>query len=123
MLDASAVLAMMLGGAGADKIRDCLLDSQISAVNLSEVVAKLQERGVPDGVIQFSIDELGVGVLPFDQEQALIAGLMRSATKSFGLSLGDRACLAAAHHTDAIAITTDRLWRRLDVGVSIEVVR
>ncbi len=123
MLDASAVLAMMLGEPGADEVRSKLAVSQISSVNLSEVVAKLQERGVPDDVIRTSIAELDFKVLLFDQEQALLAGLMRTSTQSFGLSLGDRACLAAAVCADACAVTTDRAWSKLKLGIAVEVAR
>jgi ribonuclease VapC len=123
MLDASAVLAMMLGEDGGDKVRERLGASQISAVNLSEVVAKLQEGGVPDEVITSSLAELDFDVLDFDQSQAAHAGLLRTATRSIGLSLGDRACLGAAASCNAVAVTTDRAWGKLDVDIVIEVLR
>lgn len=123
MLDASAVLAMLLGEAGGDEVRKRLPASQISAVNLSEVVAKLQEGGVPDDVITSSLAELDFDVLAFDQEQASRAGLLRGATRGAGLSLGDRACLSAAATRDAVAVTTDRAWSKVEVGIAIEVLR
>lgn len=123
ILDASAVLAMMLGEDGGDEVRERLGFSQISAVNLSEVVAKLHEGGVPDEVITSSLAELDFDVLDFDQSQAVRAGLLRTATRSMGLSLGDRACLSAAASCDAIAVTTDRAWGKLDVHVAVEVLR
>lgn len=123
MLDASAVLAMMLGEAGGDQVRERLASSQISTVNLSEVVAKLQEGGVPDEVITSSLAELNFDVLAFDQSQAVRAGLLRTATRSIGLSLGDRACLGAAETCNAIAVTTDRAWSKLEVNIAVEVLR
>lgn len=123
MLDASAVLAMMLGEDGGDQVRERLAASQISAVNLSEVVAKLQEGGVPDEVITSSLAELNFDVLAFDQSQAVRAGLLRTATRSIGLSLGDRACLSAAESCDAAAVTADRAWSKLEVDIAIEVLR
>jgi PIN domain nuclease of toxin-antitoxin system len=45
------------------------------------------------------------------------------ATRGHGLSLGDRACLALARTLGATALTTDRAWRAVDVGVAIEVIR
>ena len=123
MLDASAVLAMMLDEAGGDQVRERLASSQISTVNLSEVVAKLQEGGVPDEVITSSLAELNFDVLAFDQSQAVRAGLMRASTRSNGLSLGDRACLSAAGSCNAVAVTTDRAWGKLDLDIAVEVLR
>ena len=40
-----------------------------------------------------------------------------------GLSLGDRACLALARARSVPALTADRTWSRLELGISIEVVR
>ena len=46
VLDASAVLALLQGEAGADRVRDALRLSScyINSVNLAEVVGKLVER-------------------------------------------------------------------------------
>jgi len=123
MLDASAALAMMLGEAGGDKVRERLGSSQISTVNLSEVVAKLQEAGVPYEVIASSLAELNFDVLAFDQSQAVRAGLLRASTRSNGLSLGDRACLSAAESCNAVAVTTDRAWGKLQLDIAVEVLR
>ena len=121
MLDASALLALMLGEDGADAVHAVLPRARVSTVNLSEVVAKLQERGVPDEVVIASLSELDLTAVPFTREQAMRAGLLRTATRSAGLSLGDCACLAAAGVAGAIAITTDRAWAGIDVGVAVEV--
>lgn len=123
MLDASAVLAMMLGEDGGDHVRERLASSQISTVNLSEVVSKLQEGGVPDEVITSSLAELDFDVLAFDQSQAVLAGLLRASTRSNGLSLGDRACLSAAESCNAVAVTTDRAWGKLELDIAVEVLR
>ena len=123
VLDASALLAVMLGEAGGEAVHAVLAQAHIGAVNLSEVVAKLQERGVPDEVIDLSLADLDVSVVPFDRSQAVRAGKLRTATRSAGLSLGDRACLATAAELGAIAITTDRAWGRVSVDVDIELAR
>lgn len=114
---------MMLGERGGDDVRTRLATSQISSVNLSEVVAKLKDGGVPDDVIIASLAELDFDVLVFDQEQALRAGLLRAVTRGAGLSLGDRACLSAAASTHAVAVTTDRAWNKVEIGTAIEVLR
>ncbi|MDB5686919.1 MAG: VapC toxin family domain ribonuclease [Rhizorhabdus sp.] len=123
ILDASALLAVMRDEEGAARIYDVLADARISAVNLSEVVAKLQERGVPDEVIDESLLDLDLHVVPFDQAQAMAAGKLRASTRPHGLSLGDRACLALAASVDGTAVTADRTWRKLDVGIRVELAR
>lgn len=120
VLDASALLALMLGEDGADAVHAVLARAQIGAVNLSEVVAKLQERGVPDEIIDQSLADLDLEVVPFDRDQAMRSGKLRTITRSAGLSLGDRACLATAAALGAVAITTDQAWARLSVDVEIE---
>lgn len=124
VLDASALLAIMLGEPGAEAVHAVLDRASIGAVNLSEVVAKLQERGVPDDVIDQSLADLDLPVLLFDQDQAMRAGKLRLATRrSAGLSLGERACLAAAQVLGSVAITTDTAWAKLSIGVQINVIR
>lgn len=123
VLDASALLAVMLGEIGADAVSEVLDRALIGAVNLSEVVAKLQDRGVPDDAIDQSLADLTLTVVPFDQRQAVCAGKLRSAIKSVGLSLGDRACLSLAQTVGAIAITTDQAWSKLSIDVEIALAR
>ncbi|MHB8733976.1 MAG: PIN domain-containing protein [Terriglobales bacterium] len=44
-------------------------------------------------------------------------------TRRWGLSLGDRACLALAFQRHAPVLTADRLWAELDVDVEIRLTR
>jgi PIN domain nuclease of toxin-antitoxin system len=123
VLDASALLAAMLGERGAQVVEAHFSDACISAVNLSEVIAKLTERGVPDVAVQESLADLDLDVRDFDMAQALRAGALRNATKSKGLSFGDRACLALAAELNAIALSTDGVWADLELGIAIELAR
>jgi PIN domain nuclease of toxin-antitoxin system len=61
--------------------------------------------------------------VPFDEELARGAGALRPATKSLGLSLGDRACLALAQREGLPVLTADRAWAKLAVGVEVKVIR
>lgn len=123
VLDASAVLAVIHEEAGSDLIEPHLRTAPISAVNLAEVVTKLQERGFDDAAIDEALQLLALNVCPFDPDVAIIAGKLRGATRHVGLSLGDRACLAFAQDLGAIALTTDRAWDGLDIGITIELAR
>lgn len=122
MVDASALLAIMTGETRAQRwggrIGD-IRESVVSAVNLSEVVAKLAERGMRAGEIRASVEKLGITVVSFDAPLAFEAGLLRPLTRGIGLSFGDRACLALALRLKQPALTTDRAWGRVRVGVEI----
>lgn len=122
VLDASAILALLLDEPGAARIAIFMIDARVSAVNLSEVVAKLAEHGVPDADVDHDIATLRLLIVPFDAAQATSAGRLRRRTRAAGLSLGDRACLALAHAIGGVAVTTDRAWSSVDCGVTIEVV-
>ena len=96
VLDASAVLALLFEETGADVIRMRVRGALISTVNLAEVLAKLVDKGVPIVEAARAVDMLGMEAVPLSIKQAELSGVLRSATRSAGLSLGDRACLALA---------------------------
>ena len=62
-------------------------------------------------------------VVPFDEDLARQTGALRPVTKSLGLSLGDRACLALAQRERLPIVTADKSWAKLDLGIAIKVVR
>ena len=123
VLDASAVLAAFFDEPGADVVAERMNGALISAVNYSEVVAKLVDRGTPRDQIIEIMAQLDVDVVPVDREQAVMAGMLRAETRAAGLSLGDRSCLALAISRQGIALTADRAWADLDLEAVVEVVR
>ena len=123
VLDASALLALLNDEPGADIVASVLAASAISTLNLSEVVGKLADVGMPATAIREALRDFPLEVVPFDEEQAYEAGLMRPATKGAGLSLGDRACLSLAHRLGLPALTTDRNWKHLQVDVKVSIIR
>jgi PIN domain nuclease of toxin-antitoxin system len=123
VLDASALLAVLRVEPGVERVEQRLENASIGAVNLSEVVAKLIEDGVPEAEIRLAVGRLELDVHPFDAEHAYIAGVLRKASRAFGLSLGDRACLALAQSLGAPALTADHSWSRLGLDIDIEVIR
>ncbi|MFZ1106612.1 MAG: PIN domain-containing protein [Hyphomicrobiaceae bacterium] len=64
-----------------------------------------------------------LAIVPFDEELARQTGALRPATRSLGLSLGDRACLALAQRERLPVLTADRSWAKLDLGIAITMVR
>jgi PIN domain nuclease of toxin-antitoxin system len=123
VLDASAVLAILGGEAGADQVIPFLGESAISTVNLAEVHGKLVSRGVPRNEAWKAVLSLVREVIDFDLQQSKLVGELLAETHSLGLSLGDRACLALGAVLKSPVYTTDRAWKPLKVGVEIRVLR
>jgi len=124
VLDASAILALLNDESGASQLTDALLaDAVASTVNLAEAHKKLVEYGVdPEGAWRRVLVVVSEAV-PFTAQHAKIAGNLFLQTKAIGLSLGDRACLALATALKAPVYTTDRVWKKLSLGISIHIVR
>lgn len=123
VLDASALLALLNKEPGHEEIAWVVPRAAISAVNLSEVAAKLAESGMPGEAIRDALEGLALETHDFGRELAFQAGLMRPLTRSRGLSLGDRACLALGQQLNLPVLTTDRAWEGLDLGVEVRLIR
>ncbi|HLR97227.1 MAG TPA: type II toxin-antitoxin system VapC family toxin [Jiangellaceae bacterium] len=125
VLDASAALALLRIEPGHDQVSQLLSGSVISAPNYSEVIQKLRQLGSATAEEDTAVlTALGSRVVPFDTTVAINAARLWSATRTAGLSLADRACLAvAAGLRDGVAVTADRAWADLDVGVRVQLIR
>ena len=100
-----------------------LTRSVIGAVNLGEVVSKLRDRGLTLDEVNEALGGLHLDVRSLSPAQAIIIGDLRPATRSLGLSLGDRACLALAIELSAEVYTTDAALVDADVGITLTNVR
>jgi PIN domain nuclease of toxin-antitoxin system len=124
VLDASAILAVLFQELGAEKLTDEIMESAVvSAVNLAEVQSKLVKMGHPPEDAWSDANLLETAPEPFTAGQAKIAGSLIAKTLQYGLSLGDRACLALAIALNEPVYTTEQNWRNLKVGVPIHVIR
>jgi ribonuclease VapC len=93
VLDASALIAVLREEPGAAAVEAVLDHAAISTVNLSEVQAKLVERGTPAESAWSWLVGPDLKVIDFDAAQA------------------------------GVAITADRAWAGLEVGIEIRAVR
>jgi ribonuclease VapC len=66
---------------------------------------------------------LGLRVSDPDEGLAYGVGILRPSTRVRGLSPRDRACLAQARASGLPALTADRGWLSLDLGVMFEAIR
>ena len=122
VLDASALLALLNREPGEERVAAALATgATMSTVNLSEVVAKLADLGMPEAEIHEAIDPLGLEVAVFDDTGAFSAGMLRPASRTAGLSLGDRACIALGRQSGLPVLTADLAWRSFDLGSDVEI--
>lgn len=123
VLDSSALLCVLNGEPGAERVAEVLPSAVIGAVSLAEVVAKLRERGLTVEEAAEVISGLHLDVRPLTAAQAIAAGHLGPSMRALGLSLGDRTCLALAVELGAVALTADPSWTEANVGVTVEVIR
>jgi ribonuclease VapC len=116
VLDASVILAVIHQERGSEKITP-------DTVNLAEVQGKLVTSGWSPSDAWEDANGLARSILPFTQDHARVAGNLIAETRSLGLSLADRACLALALDLKAPVYTADRSWKNLKLGLQIHVIR
>lgn len=122
-LDASALLAFLYREKGEERVAAVADEACISAVNLSEVLGRFARDGHDPVAVLGRIESTALDIVPFGTQQATLAAALVPATAKHGLSLGDRACLALAASRGIPALTADRAWAALDIGIAIRLIR
>jgi ribonuclease VapC len=123
VIDSSAILALLNQEKGAEIVEKKLDCAIISSVNFSEVLVIAARNGLPQEDFSQLLSNIFSNIVNFDSKQAKIAASLDKITKKHGLSLGDRACLALAKQEKCAVLTADKAWKKLDVGVVVEVIR
>jgi PIN domain nuclease of toxin-antitoxin system len=129
VLDASALLAYLGDEPGAEVVANAVaVGATLSAVNLAEALSTAAARGADAAQLfaELSTAELlggAVTVEPFTTADAIETARLRPLTRSAGLSLGDRACLALAIRLRAAVLTADSGWSALRLPVEVHVIR
>lgn len=123
VLDASALLAVILSEPGSAAVEAVLDGSLLSTVNLTEAQTRLIRLGARPDHARSRILGMGCEIHPFTAELAFSAAELIAVTQPFGLSLGDRACLSLAIAEGATVYTADRTWKSLSLGIDVEVIR
>ncbi|HET9783791.1 MAG TPA: type II toxin-antitoxin system VapC family toxin [Terriglobales bacterium] len=123
VLDSSAVLGMLRHEAGCGVVRELLPEAALSTVNVAECLAWMTRQGLPAAAAWAAMQDLHLMFAPFDEGQAQYSGVLAEQSLGAGLSLGDRACLALAHAFEVPAVTADRAWARLRLGVEVRLIR
>ena len=119
VLDASALLALVNGEPGSAKVQPLMPHAVISAVNFCETVQCLRRGGMPVEEVTLALTPLVATPVPFDGAMAYVAASIHEKTRTLGLSFGDCACLALALSRKLPAVTAERVWDQVDVGVRV----
>jgi ribonuclease VapC len=125
ILDSSALIAMLDREPGGEIVTAVLDVSAISAVNLSEVVGFYSRKGTSADIVEALLKPLPLEIVSVGRAVAFEAGMMQRVANKFGLSLGDRICLALARQRSASAMTADRIWKEAaaEIGIAVELIR
>jgi len=111
VLDASAVLAILQSEPGAEVVAARLSEptaAHMSAVNWSEVLQKLRQRGHEQVGQSLRMMLAMISVQHVTQADAeAAAALWQPGT---GLSLADRLCIALGQRLNAEILTADQAW-------------
>ncbi|PWQ95404.1 type II toxin-antitoxin system VapC family toxin [Leucothrix pacifica] len=123
LLDASALLAAIHNELGGELVQQIIEESAVSSVNWSEVLQKLNRAGADTQAITAALKALGLEIIVFNEDDATIAASLWPETKSLGLSLADRACLATGRRLKLTVVTADKVWQSLDAEQKIKLIR
>lgn len=110
LLDASALLAFLLGEPGGDVVEDVLTvgDAACTSVNWSEVAQKVRAHDRNWDLARALLSSYDLTVESVDGEDGEAAA--RRWRRGDELSLADRICLAVGERLDATVWTADRTW-------------
>jgi PIN domain nuclease of toxin-antitoxin system len=123
VLDSSVLIAILRNERFDDEVVDVIDGAVMSAANYAEVWTRIHDLGLTGDPRIHAIFSIVSRVEPFTESQALMAADLRNVSRSAGLSLGDRACLALALEIGADVYTADRQWSNIRVGCRIHLIR
>jgi PIN domain nuclease of toxin-antitoxin system len=124
VLDSSAVLAWLRDEPGAEVVHPLLGSAVMSAANWSETWQKLAQHGVAADRATSRLRTLGLRVEPVTEADAVTAARLWTRTRTAGLSLGDRCCLALGARLALPTVTADTAWADLGLDeITVQVIR
>lgn len=124
VLDSSALIALIKGETGADRVEPLLGGVVMSTLNISESAGILIDLGMSLEEARDSIDPFVDVIVPLDIQQSYDIAFLKRLTSNKGLSIGDRACIALGIQMKLPIYTADKVWAKLDIeGANIILIR
>ena len=123
VLDASALLGVLLRERGSEVVAPVLYGALVSAVNYSEVFKQaIAHRGDVQEIAQL-LDRQALQVIPFDRTRAIAAAELLPLTSPQGLSFADRACLATGREFGLPVFTAEARMGLTELEIAVTVIR
>ena len=124
VFDSSAFIALLAKEPGVEIVKRHLRNGIISSVNVAEVWKYcIDKQGLTTQECKSLIRMSGIKIIDHDANQALISAEIYPKTKEYGLSLGDRSCIALAIDKESSILTCDKIWSKVDLGVEFLMAR
>jgi PIN domain nuclease of toxin-antitoxin system len=125
VLDSSALLAYVFEEDGADAVEGFLGSAIMSAVNWTEVLAKIERKIGSAGkeAMLKRAPSVFLEIVSYDSESAEKAASLGLITEEAGLSMADNACLGLGIARKLPVVTADRVWSSLNLGIEIRSIR
>jgi PIN domain nuclease of toxin-antitoxin system len=123
VIDASALIALLLDEPGQQAVEQHIGTAAISTVNLAEVLARASRERISSRILLPKLEALGLTIVDFDQPQAVIASDIRARARGYGLGLADCCCIALAMNRAWPVLTADRAWASLGFDIDIRLIR
>jgi PIN domain nuclease of toxin-antitoxin system len=124
VFDSSALIMLFAKEPGYESVRQNLKHAIISTVNIAEVYKYcIEVQNLTEDDCRNLIKLSGIKIIDFCEEQALISAKIIKQTKQYGLSLGDRSCIALAMFKNYPIFTCDKIWQKVDLGVEFIMAR
>lgn len=124
VFDSSVLIMLFTKETGYEIVKQHIKHAIISSVNIAEVYKyciEVQNLTEEDCINLIKLS--GIKIIEFCEEQALITAKIIKKTKQYGLSLGDRACIALAMLKNCPVLTCDKIWGKVDVGIEFVMAR
>lgn len=121
VFDSSVIIAILRKEQGYQIGEEHLSRGAISAVNWAEVSGFMGRNHAPADIIQQTLAQYPLKVIPYEETLVVPTGYLASGTKQLGLSLGDRACLATAMAHQLPVLTADRVWKELEGALNLQI--
>lgn len=124
VFDSSVLIMLFAKEAGYEIVKQHMKHAIISSVNIAEVYKYCMEvQNLTEEDCRTLIKLSGIKVIEFCEEQALITAKIIKKTKQYGLSLGDRACIALAMLKNYPVLTCDKIWGKVDLDIEFVMAR
>lgn len=124
VFDSSALIMLFAKEPGYESVRQNLKHAIISSVNIAEVYKYcIAVQNLTEDDCRNLIKLSGIKIIDFCEEQALLTAKIIKQTKEYGLSLGDRGCIALAMFKNYPILTCDKIWQKIDLDVDFRMAR